>query len=287
MSTRNILIWLVPVAIVALLSLALIPRLRGPEQVPAPAYWPTQGWRSNTPEEQGFDSAKLAEGVQAIRQQDFNIHSLLIIRNGFVVVDAYFYPYDGQTVHDLASVTKSVMTTLIAIAADQDKSLDERLEAMSRALNEWQEDAKTWTTAIGEFNQATLRTFLDTHPDWAPRLALPTLGKLSLAGRRQRLLALLNELVPFVERKPSRVAIARRLVQAIDTLDALTYRADIRIAALLRIRFVYTRAAGHRLAEDKPARAKTALALEACEDLQLPTSGTSPPPGVRRIISSR
>lgn len=119
MNTRNILIWLVPVAVVGLLALVLIPRLWGPEQVSAPVYWPTQGWRSSPPEEQGFDSAKLAEGLQAIRQQEFNIHSLLIIRNGLVVVDAYFYPYDGRTVHDLASVTKSVMTTLIAIAADQ------------------------------------------------------------------------------------------------------------------------------------------------------------------------
>jgi CubicO group peptidase (beta-lactamase class C family) len=43
-----------------------------------------------------------------------------------VVLDAYFYPFDDQTVHQLASVTKSVMTTLIAIAADQGKlDLDE------------------------------------------------------------------------------------------------------------------------------------------------------------------
>jgi CubicO group peptidase (beta-lactamase class C family) len=44
-----------------------------------------------------------------------------VIRNGYVVVDATFYPYDGQTVHNVASVTKSLMTTLIGIAADQGK----------------------------------------------------------------------------------------------------------------------------------------------------------------------
>jgi CubicO group peptidase (beta-lactamase class C family) len=38
-----------------------------------------------------------------------------------VVTDATFYPYDGQTVHNVASVTKSLMTTLIGIAADQGK----------------------------------------------------------------------------------------------------------------------------------------------------------------------
>jgi CubicO group peptidase (beta-lactamase class C family) len=120
------LIWLVPVVILTLLALLVIMRLRAPEPQVAPAYWPTQGWRSDTPEAQGIDSAKLATALLAMRDQEIDIHSLLIIRNGKVVVDAYFYPYDGGTVHNVASVTKSVMTTLIASAADQGKlSLDD------------------------------------------------------------------------------------------------------------------------------------------------------------------
>jgi CubicO group peptidase (beta-lactamase class C family)/surface polysaccharide O-acyltransferase-like enzyme len=89
--------------------------------VPAPSYWPTEGWQATTPESQGFDSARLAEGLRAIRQNDIRIHSLLIIRRGYVLADAYFYPYDGSTYHDMASATKSLMTTLIGIAADQRK----------------------------------------------------------------------------------------------------------------------------------------------------------------------
>lgn len=88
---------------------------------PASAYYPTQGWRSTTPEEQGLDSAKLAEGLRAIRDKDIHIHSLLVIRDGKILLDANFYPYDGKSLHRLASVTKSVMTTLIAIAAEQGK----------------------------------------------------------------------------------------------------------------------------------------------------------------------
>jgi CubicO group peptidase (beta-lactamase class C family) len=98
----------------------------GEEPLSAPAYWPTEEWRSSTPEEEGIDSEMLAEGLQTIRDENIHIHSLLIIRNGSVVLDAYFYPYDGKTVHELASVTKSLMTTLIGIAADQGKlDLDE------------------------------------------------------------------------------------------------------------------------------------------------------------------
>jgi len=94
--------------------------------IPQPSYWPTQGWEEATPEFQGFSSQKLAEALNAIKKKDMDIHSLMIVRNGSVILDAYFYPYDGSIYHDVASVTKSVMTTLIGIAADQGKlSLDD------------------------------------------------------------------------------------------------------------------------------------------------------------------
>jgi CubicO group peptidase (beta-lactamase class C family) len=89
--------------------------------------WPTAGWRSTTPEEQGLDSARLADALLNIRDK-VNLHSLLVIRHGKVVADAYFYPYDGSAPHDLSSVTKSIMTTLIGIAVDQGKlKLDDPL----------------------------------------------------------------------------------------------------------------------------------------------------------------
>ncbi|HSB88694.1 MAG TPA: serine hydrolase [Anaerolineales bacterium] len=94
----------------------------------APDYWPTEGWRTSTPEEQGIDSDKLGELLLTSREMSVTIHSLLIIRHGYVVVDATFYPYDGEAPHNVASVTKSLMTTLIGIAIDQGKlSLDDRM----------------------------------------------------------------------------------------------------------------------------------------------------------------
>jgi CubicO group peptidase (beta-lactamase class C family) len=119
MRRRAIIIGLGSVAILVVLAIVLVPRLFNSEQVSNQTYWPTLGWRTSTPEEQGFDSGKLAEELLAMG----GIHpdSILIIRNGYVVMDAYFYPYDNTIPHKLASVTKSVMTTLIGIAADQGK----------------------------------------------------------------------------------------------------------------------------------------------------------------------
>jgi CubicO group peptidase (beta-lactamase class C family) len=86
-----------------------------------PDYWPTDGWRTSTPEEQGMDSELLAEALDFLQEQNgFNIHSLLIIRNGHVVTDSYFYPFaQSRSLHDLASATKSFTSSLIGIAIGQ------------------------------------------------------------------------------------------------------------------------------------------------------------------------
>jgi CubicO group peptidase (beta-lactamase class C family) len=82
---------------------------------------PATDWATATPEQAGFDAAQLADGLLAIRASGAPIHSLLLIRHGRLVLDATFYPYDGATPHDVASVTKTVTTTLVGIAADQGK----------------------------------------------------------------------------------------------------------------------------------------------------------------------
>jgi CubicO group peptidase (beta-lactamase class C family) len=84
-------------------------------------YWPTDGWRSSTPEAQGMDSEKLALAFDYVRLHQIPIHSLLIVRNGYVVLDAYFFPFQAGQIHDAASVTKSVTSTLIGIAIAEHK----------------------------------------------------------------------------------------------------------------------------------------------------------------------
>lgn len=76
-------------------------------------------WKTAEPETQGISSLTLANGIKELQRTGTNIHSLLIIRNNYVVLDAAFYPYKQQYAHDMASVTKSVMSLLIGIAIDK------------------------------------------------------------------------------------------------------------------------------------------------------------------------
>jgi CubicO group peptidase (beta-lactamase class C family) len=125
MKTKRIIL-ISALAVVTILVVTLAPLvslftagMREPALVQAPDYWPTNGWQSRSPEEMGIDSNRLAKGLLDLQANGSGIDSLLIIHDGYVVLDAYFAPYDGSFPHDFASVTKSVTTTLIAIAADQ------------------------------------------------------------------------------------------------------------------------------------------------------------------------
>ncbi|MCU0644987.1 MAG: beta-lactamase family protein [bacterium] len=82
-------------------------------------YVPIANWRASTPEEQGFDSEQLANVFDFVKENDSNIHSLILARNGYLVLEAYFYPNSNGIVHDVASVTKSITSILIGIAVDQ------------------------------------------------------------------------------------------------------------------------------------------------------------------------
>jgi CubicO group peptidase (beta-lactamase class C family) len=81
-----------------------------------PSYWPDPEWRTSTPEEQGIDSAAVLSMLQEIRQKDMNIHSVLVIRHGYLVTEVYFPPYTRDIKHPLHSVTKSVTSAMTGIA---------------------------------------------------------------------------------------------------------------------------------------------------------------------------
>src|SRR5215813_5455287 len=82
-------------------------------------YWPGRQWRTATPESQGIESQQLTAALDQVLQQRLGVHSVLVIRHGYAVLDAYVYPYHSTVPHDLASVTKSITSVLTGIAVGQ------------------------------------------------------------------------------------------------------------------------------------------------------------------------
>ncbi len=93
-------------------------------------------WETSTPEEQGMDAGLPDEiSFYIASNDDFNVSSVLIIRNGYIVVEAYYenytkkvennftvgdwltYQFAGE-LHNFYSATKSITALLVGIAID-------------------------------------------------------------------------------------------------------------------------------------------------------------------------
>jgi len=90
-------------------------------------YFPGKEWRTATPESQGMSSEVLTKMLDYIWQKNYAIDSITIVRNGYMVLDAYNRSNKPQHKHILYSCSKSVISALIGIAIDKGsiKSVDQ------------------------------------------------------------------------------------------------------------------------------------------------------------------
>jgi len=93
-------------------------------------FWPSNSsdWTEVAPETQGLDSDKIAGMFEFIEQRRYDIHSVIIVRNGYLITEEYLYQsqlienksyYGGSLIHDQWSTTKSLMSILIGIALQE------------------------------------------------------------------------------------------------------------------------------------------------------------------------
>jgi CubicO group peptidase (beta-lactamase class C family) len=93
------------------------------------------GWTSASLEAAGIELAPIAAAVEGIRRGDYpRVHGLVIVRHGRLVVEEYFpgrlyvnaadrfgpeVHFDRERIHQLASVTKSITSTLAGLAIER------------------------------------------------------------------------------------------------------------------------------------------------------------------------
>ncbi|MHA2026628.1 MAG: serine hydrolase domain-containing protein [Candidatus Thorarchaeota archaeon] len=126
--------WIVVIgSFILLLGTALSP-VGGNAAIPSQGvvernYWPTEGWITSSPEEQGMDSGPLNELMDKIEEHGIAIDSLLIARHGYLVFEEYPRHYTNESRHDIHSCTKSYTSALLGIAIEQGyiNSTDDRM----------------------------------------------------------------------------------------------------------------------------------------------------------------
>jgi CubicO group peptidase (beta-lactamase class C family) len=139
------------------------PATSQPAGLAARDYWPTGGWRSAAPADQGMNPEALA-GIDALvtgqgalagkfRERFPQVRSVLVVRHGYVVYERYWRGDTATSGQDVQSVTKSLTSTLVGIALGN-------------------HDLKSLTQTVGELLGRHLPACAD------PRLAKVTVAQL-------------------------------------------------------------------------------------------------------------
>jgi CubicO group peptidase (beta-lactamase class C family) len=83
----------------------------------AQTVWPDAEWQRATPEEAGMDSRALAALVEY--GANAKMDSLVVVRHGKIVAEAYYAPFAQGMKHRVNSATKGVVAALTGIAIDK------------------------------------------------------------------------------------------------------------------------------------------------------------------------
>jgi CubicO group peptidase (beta-lactamase class C family) len=104
-------------------------------------YWPTDSWKTSTPEEQGMSSEKLNQLTEYLFPNNFDekdktgirTDSVLIIKNGYIVYEKYGRGYSDSSPHLLWSISKSITNALVGIAIE--KKIIQKTDQVSKYFN--------------------------------------------------------------------------------------------------------------------------------------------------------
>jgi len=78
------------------------------------------GWATAALDEVDVDSEKINDLIRGILKRKFkNIDSVLLVKNGKLILEEYFGKYGPGTLHELHSVSKSITSILTGIAIDK------------------------------------------------------------------------------------------------------------------------------------------------------------------------
>jgi CubicO group peptidase (beta-lactamase class C family) len=111
------------------------------------------GWETASPEAVGMDPEKIEALVRDVRDGGYDsLHSVLVVKDGKLVLEEYTHGYRWQRTNDVASVTKSVTSILIGIAIEQgavagtDQSLADLFPTYADLINAdpAKQDVKLW-----------------------------------------------------------------------------------------------------------------------------------------------
>lgn len=128
----------------------------------------------STPEAEGVSSAAIKTFIESYKKEKHELHSVMIIRHGKIISEAWWSPYAPELKHSMYSVSKSWTSTAVGFAVSEnklkvsDKVLTFFPEYADLASNDFLKDLTVkdlLTMSVGHKTEP-LRNVIVMQPDW-------------------------------------------------------------------------------------------------------------------------
>lgn len=128
----------------------------------------------STPEAEGISSAAIQKFIESYKKEKHELHSIMIIRHGKVISEAWWSPYAPELKHSMYSVSKSWTSTAVGFAVNEnrlkvsDKVLSFFPEYADLSTNNFLKDLTVkdlLTMSVGHKTDPT-RSVIVMQPDW-------------------------------------------------------------------------------------------------------------------------
>ena len=138
----------------------------GPETAGLPAYWPTDAWKTETPDKLGFDPDKLNTALE-FKTASSNTQAIFVVRHGYVAAEKYIGSFTATSRHESYSMAKSFTSGLIGIAIDEGKLSGVDAKICEYYPDNWDcSDTSDPRSRITVAHAMNLMTGLEWHEDW-------------------------------------------------------------------------------------------------------------------------
>jgi len=144
----------------------------------------------------------------------------------------------------------------------------EGLAAFGKQIDNYEE---LWGSALETLRKQNVGAFKVAHAGWPARLQAKVLAAMDSNERRRELDELLDDLLRFTEQDRGLADRLRTLQRKLEASQAAAYRAEVRLAVVLRMHALLVEVAGRHYMERYASAAESAefAQLAACEDLTL------------------
>lgn len=157
--------------------------------------------------------------------------------------------------------------------------VDARLDQLPKVGEPLAKHSEAWSAALRDLSRENVRRFFVRRPEWVERLKADKLPTLEPEEARALGGELVAELGPATRKKRRTYSRLTDLRSRADTASSLSYRMEVREAALLRMQSVLIDIAGQVYLETRASDAERDAysALRSCEDLALPLDEVQAP----------